>query len=61
MKAIIIIAIVGTTLNVFEFIALWKIDERVLKLEAIVKCLESELIALRKKITLSEAKDGDIE
>ncbi len=57
MKAIIIIAIVGITLNVIEFIALWKIDERVLKLEALVKCMESELIALRRKIALS--KDGD--
>lgn len=31
-------------------IALWKIDERVLRLEAIVKCLESETRALRRKI-----------
>lgn len=31
-------------------IALWKIDERVLRLEALVKCLESEARALRRKI-----------
>lgn len=31
-------------------IALWKIDERVLRLEALVKCLESETRALRRKI-----------
>lgn len=31
-------------------IALWKIDERVLRLEAIVKCLESETRAIRRKI-----------
>lgn len=33
-------------------IALWKIDERVLKLEALVKCLESEIRALRRIIAL---------
>jgi hypothetical protein len=37
-------------------IAIWKIDERVLKLEALVKCLESETRALRRKTTL---KDGE--
>ena len=36
-----------------------KMDERVIRLEALVKCLESEMIALRKKIALDE--DGDNE
>lgn len=42
-------------------IALWKIDERVLRLEAIVKCLESETSALRRKIVKEmeqEKKEG---
>ena len=42
-------------------IALWKIDERVLRLEAIVKCLESETRALRRKIVKEmeqEKKEG---
>jgi hypothetical protein len=33
-------------------IALWKMDERVLRLEALVKCLESETRALRRKIVM---------
>lgn len=37
----------------------WEMDERITRLEALVKCLESEMIALRKKIALSEDEDGD--
>lgn len=37
----------------------WKMDERVTRLEALVKCLESEMIALRKKIALDEDGDSD--
>lgn len=34
-----------------------RMDERVTRLEALVKCLESEIRALRRKIVLG--KDGD--
>lgn len=39
----------------------WKMDERVTRLEALVKCLESEIIALRRKITVDEDEEGDSE
>lgn len=37
----------------------WKMDERVTRLEALVKCLESEMIALRRKIALGEVGDSN--
>ena len=52
--ALIVIAIILTF-----GINYWKMDERVIRLEALVKCLESEMIALRRKITLGEDEDGD--
>ena len=39
-------------------IALWKLDERVLRLEALVKCLESETRALRRKIALKGGENN---
>lgn len=53
--ALIVIAII----YFLTFVINWKMDERVTRLEALVKCLESEMIALRKKIALSEDEDGD--
>lgn len=38
----------------------WKMDKRVIRLEALSKCLENELIALRKQIT-DQDMDGDSE
>jgi hypothetical protein len=53
--AVIVIAII----YFLTFIINWKMDERVTRLEALVKCLESEMIALRKKIALDEGGDND--
>lgn len=52
--ALIVIAIILTF-----GINYWKMDERVIRLEALVKCLESEMIALRRKIALDEDGDSD--
>lgn len=54
-KAFIILLVLYLPVCAALIIALWKIDERVLKLEALVKCLESETRALRRKI----AQKGD--
>lgn len=54
-KAFIILFVLYLPVCAALIIALWKIDERVLKLEALVKCLESETRALRRKI----AQKGD--
>ena len=53
--AVIVIAII----YFLTFIINWKMDIRVTRLEALVRCLESEITALRKKIALNE--DGDNE
>ena len=49
-KVFIILLVLYLPVCAMVIIALWKIDERVLKLEALVKCLESETRALRRKI-----------
>lgn len=49
-KAFIILLVLYLPVCAALIIALWKIDERVLKLEALVKCLESETSALRRKL-----------
>lgn len=49
-KAFIILLVLYLPVCAMLIIALWKIDERVLRLEALVKCLESEVRALRRKI-----------
>lgn len=49
-KAFIILLVLYLPVCAMLIIALWKIDERVLRLEALVKCLESEARALRRKI-----------
>lgn len=48
-KAFIILLVLYLPVCAMLIIALWKIDERVLRLEALVKCLESETRALRRK------------
>ena len=53
------ISIVIAIIYFLTFVINWKMDVRVARLEALVKCLESEMIALRKKIALD--KDGDSE
>ena len=55
MKEITVIVV--AIIYFLTFVINWKMDERVTRLEALVKCLESEMIALRKKATLDE--DGD--
>jgi hypothetical protein len=50
-KAFIILLVLYLPVCAALIIALWKIDERVLKLEALVKCLESETRAMRRKLT----------
>lgn len=55
-KAFIILFVIYLPVCAALIIALWKMDERIVRLEALVKCLESETRALRRKITL---KDGD--
>lgn len=55
MKEITVIVV--AIIYFLTFVINWKMDERVTRLEALVKCLESEIIALRKKIALDE--DGD--
>lgn len=57
MKEITVIVV--AIICFLTFVINWKMDERVTRLEALVKCLESEMIALRKKIALSEDEDGD--
>ena len=57
-KAFIILLVLYLLVCAMLIIVLWKIDERVLRLEAIVKCLESETRALRRKIA---RMDGDAE
>lgn len=57
MKEITVIVV--AIIYFLTFVINWKMDERVTRLEALVKCLESEMIALRKKIALSEDEDGD--
>lgn len=57
-KAFIILLVLYLPVCAMLIIALWKIDERVLRLEALVKCLESEVRALRSKIV---RMDGDAE
>lgn len=51
-KAFIILLVLYLPVCAMLIIALWKIDERVLRLEALVKCLESETRALRRKIVM---------
>ena len=51
--ALIVIAII----YFLTFVINWKMDERVTRLEALVKCLESVMIELRKRVALDE--DGD--
>jgi hypothetical protein len=53
--ALIVIAII----YFLTFVINWKMDERVTRLEALVKCLESEMIELRKKIALNEDSDNE--
>jgi hypothetical protein len=53
--AVIVMAII----YFLTFVINWKMDIRVTRLEALVRCLESEITALRKKIALSE--DGENE
>lgn len=48
--ALIVIAII----YFLTFVINWKMDERVARLEALVKRLESVMIALRKRIALDE-------
>lgn len=55
-KTLVIIAIGCLLTFVINY---WKMDERVTRLEALVKCMESEMIALQKKIALSEDGDSD--
>lgn len=50
-KAFIILLVLYLPVCAALIITLWKIDERVLKIEALVKCLESETSALRRKLT----------
>lgn len=57
IKAFIILLVLYLPVCAALITAIWKIDERVLKLEALVKCLEAETKALRRKIT---QKDGDV-
>lgn len=57
-KAFIILLVLYLPVCTMLIIALWKIDERVLRLEALVKCLESETRTLRRKIA---KMDGDTE
>lgn len=57
-KAFIILFVLYLPACAALIIALWKIDERVLRLEALVKCLESETRALRRKITKKEGKNN---
>lgn len=49
-KAFVILLVLYLPVCAMLIIALWKIDERVLRLEALAKCLESETRALRRKI-----------
>ena len=51
-KAFIILLVLYLPVCAMLIIALWKMDERVLRLEALVKCLESETRALRGKIVM---------
>ena len=51
-KAFILLLVLYLPVCAMLIIALWKIAERVLKLEALVKCLESETRALRRKIVM---------
>lgn len=53
-KAFIILLVLYLPVCAMLIIALWKIDERVLRLEALVKCLESETRALRRKIVMQK-------
>ncbi len=55
-KTLVIIAIGCLLTFVINY---WKMDERVTRLEALVKCMESEMIALQKKIALGEDEDSD--
>jgi hypothetical protein len=55
-KAFVILLVLYLPVCAMLIIAIWKIDERVLKLELLVKCLESETKALRRKTT---PKDGE--
>ena len=57
MKEIVVIVI--AIIYFLTFVINWKMDIRVTRLEALVRCLESEITALRKKIALN--KDGDSE
>jgi len=51
-KAFIILLVLYLPVCAMLIIALWKMDERVLRLEVLVKCLESETRALRRKIVM---------
>jgi hypothetical protein len=53
--AVIVIAII----YFLTFVINWKMDIRVTRLEALVRCLESEITALRKKIALDEDDDNE--
>jgi len=46
----IALGIVIAVVAIVTTIGLWKLDERVLRLEALVSCLEREAKALRRKI-----------
>ncbi len=58
-KAFIILLVLYLPVCAMLIIALWKIDERVLRLEALVKCLESETRALRRKIVRKEGAKNE--
>ena len=60
-KAFIILLVLYLPVWAMVIIALWKIDERVLKLETLVKCLESATRALRRKIARMDGEgDNDV-
>lgn len=60
-KAFIVLLVLYLLACAMVIIALWKIDERVLRLEALVKCLESEVRTLRRKIVrMDGGGDNDV-
>ena len=57
-KDIIVMLLLYLPFVLGVLISLWKLDERVLRLEELVKCLESETRALRRKIALKESENN---
>ena len=52
--SLIVMLTVCLSLIIALLVVLWKLDERVLRLEALVKCMESEIIAIRRKAAFKE-------